>query len=133
MILRVGLYDNLPRRGRAVQIPRVLGSQQGWNLWQDAPPVLLDLLPPSRRCCRKRELYILSPFLRAYFHPGCCRPLLHPIYRVLHRDCWVRITASRVDVTGYSQRLPPSIFPPTAWIYAQFCAANMGMSGDPLL
>ena len=47
--VRRRLSHDFLRRGRAVQVPRVLGSQQGRILWQEASPVLLGLFPPPRR------------------------------------------------------------------------------------
>ena len=61
-ISRAGLYHNFPRCNRVVQVPRILGSQQGWIFWQEASPVPLGFLPPSRRCCRKREFCIIPSF-----------------------------------------------------------------------
>ena len=66
IVRRVGLYHDFPRRGWVVQVPRILGSQQGWILWQEASPVLLDFFPPFSRCCWKRKFCTLPSVLQGF-------------------------------------------------------------------
>ena len=76
-----GLYHNFPRRNRVVQVPRVLGSQQGWIFWQEASPVPLGFLPPSRRCCRKREFCIIPSFSNSSsIRTQSFSPVLHSLH-----------------------------------------------------
>jgi len=107
---RPGLSDNFPRRGGAVQVPRVLGSQQGRILGQEALPVLLGLFPPSRRCCREREFCIFPSLKkRINLRPGPCRSLWHPIPCILHQNRRVCPTYCLIGLllTFDSQHIPP--------------------------
>lgn len=130
----VGISFHISRRHRPIPLSRLLGRKKRRQVRPETLFLSVLLLPCQWGHCRKRE----SPCIILFFSHiivnavmfVLCRTQSYSLVRyswLILRACLGECRNGQTGKSNISYMRICSITPPTAWIYAQFTAANMGL------